>query len=60
LKYANVIIIDEMSMMITTILLAIKQCLKQAQGNINPFANVLLLVGDLAHSPTIYRLFFYK
>ncbi len=49
-----------MSMMITTILLAIKQCLKQAQGNINPFANVLLLVGDLAHSPTIYRLFFYK
>jgi hypothetical protein len=46
LKYAHVIIIDEMSMKISIILCEIKQ--KQAQSNINPFANVLLLVGDLA------------
>jgi hypothetical protein len=41
LKYIHVIIIDEMSMMINTILCATKQHLKQAQDNMNPFANVL-------------------
>jgi hypothetical protein len=44
LKYANVIIIDEMLMMTNIMLCAIKQWLKQAQGNMNPFANVLLLL----------------
>ncbi len=44
-----------MSMMISIILCAIKQHLKQAQGNINPFANVLLLVRDLAQLPTICK-----
>jgi hypothetical protein len=35
--------------MTSTILCAIEQRLKQAQDNMNPFANVLLLlVGDLA------------
>jgi hypothetical protein len=49
LKYTHVIIIDEMSMMTSTILCAIEQRLKQVQGNINPFANVLLLsISDLA------------
>jgi hypothetical protein len=49
LKYANVIIIDEMSMMTNIMLCAIEQRLKQAQNNMNPFANVLLLlVRDLA------------
>ncbi len=44
-----------MSMKISIILCAIKQHLKQAQSNINPFANVLLLVGDLAQLPAICR-----
>jgi hypothetical protein len=35
LKYTHVIIIDEMSMMTSTILCAIEQHLKQAQGNMN-------------------------
>ncbi len=49
LKFANVIIIDEILMMISTMLCAIEQQLKQAQDNMNPFANLLLLlVGDLA------------
>jgi len=44
LKYANVIIIDEMLMMTNTMFCAIEQ----AQDNMNPFENVLLLlVGDL-------------
>jgi len=48
LKYANVIIIDEMLMMTNTMFCAIEQWLKQAQDNKNPFENVLLLlVGDL-------------
>jgi len=56
LKYANVIIMDEMSMMISTMLCAIKQRLKQAQDNINPFANVsLLLVGNLAQLSAICK-----
>ncbi len=55
LKYAHVIIIDEMSMKISIILCAIKQHLKQAQSNINLFVNVLLLLGDLAQLSTICR-----
>jgi hypothetical protein len=43
IKYANVIIIDEMSMMTNTMLCTIEQRFKQAQGNMNPFTNILLL-----------------
>ncbi len=46
LQFANVIIIDEILMMISTMLCAIEQQLKQPQDNMNPFAN-LLLVRDL-------------
>jgi len=49
-----------MSMMISTTLCAIKQCSKQAQGNINPFTDVLLLVGDLAQLFAICRHFLKK
>jgi len=56
LKYTHVIIIDEMSMMTSTILCAIEQQLKQAQGNMNPFPNVLLLsISDLAQLLVICR-----
>jgi hypothetical protein len=56
LKYANVIIIDEISMMSSTMLCAIEQRLKQAQDNMNPFANVLLLlVRDLTLLPSIWK-----
>ncbi len=48
-----------MSMTISIILCAIKQHLKQAQGNINPFANVLLLVGDSTQLPTICRNYYF-
>jgi len=49
LKYANVIIIDKMLMMTNTMLCAVQQWLKEVQDNMNPFANVLLLlVKDLA------------
>jgi hypothetical protein len=50
-----------MSMMTSTILCAIEQRLKQVQGNINPFANVLLLsISDLAQLLAICRHFFLR
>jgi len=56
LKHANVIIIDEMSMMTSIMLCVIKQHLKQTHNNMNPFTNVfLLLVGDLAQLPAICK-----
>ncbi len=61
LKYTHVLIIDEMSMMTSTILCAIEQRLKQVQGNINPFANVLLLsISDLAQLLVICRHLFLR
>jgi len=48
LKHAHVIIIDEISMMITIMLHAIKQCSKQTHKKSKPFVNMLLLlVGDI-------------
>jgi len=44
LKYANIIIIDKMLMMTNTMLCVVEQWLKQVQDNMNPFANVLLLL----------------
>jgi hypothetical protein len=50
-----------MSMMTNTMLCVIEQRLKQAQGNMNPFTNVLLLlVGNLAQLPAICKHFFKK
>ncbi len=47
LKHAHVIIIDEMSMIIDVMLCAIKQRLKPAHNNSNPFAKIFLFViGD--------------
>jgi hypothetical protein len=62
LKYANVIIIDEMSVMTNTMVCAIEQRLKQAQNNMNPFANVLLLllVRDLTQLHEICKHFYKK
>jgi hypothetical protein len=52
LKHAHVIIMDEMSMMIDFMLCAIKQCLKPAHNNSNPFAKMLLFViGDTKQFP---------
>jgi hypothetical protein len=50
LKQANLIVIDEMSMMARIVLCAIEQRLKQSfQNNVNPFDSILiLLVGDLS------------
>jgi hypothetical protein len=56
LKYTNIIIIDEIWMMTSTMLCATEQRLKQAQHNMSPFANVvLLLVGDLRQLPPICK-----
>ncbi len=50
IKQANLIVIDEMSMMTSIILCAIEQHLKQYfQNDANPFDFILvLLVGDLS------------
>jgi hypothetical protein len=58
LKISNVIIIDEMSMMISNILCAMEQRLKQAMSIVetSPFEKKLvLLVGDLAQLPLICK-----
>ncbi len=54
LKHAHVIIIDEISMMITIMLHVIKRCSKQTHKKSKPFVNMLLLlVGDLTQLPFI-------
>jgi hypothetical protein len=58
LKIANVIIIDEMSMMTGNILCAMEQRLKQAMSiaKTSPFqTKLVLLVGDLAQLPPICK-----
>jgi hypothetical protein len=55
LKHVH-IIIDEMSTMISVMLCAIKQCLKWAHNNSNPFTNMLLLlVGDIKQLPAMCK-----
>jgi hypothetical protein len=44
LKHAHVIVINEISMMITIMLHVIKQCLKQIHSKSKPFVNMLLLL----------------
>ncbi len=57
IKQANLIVIDEMSMMTSIILCAIEECLKQFfQNVVNPFDFILvLLIGDLLQLPTICK-----
>ncbi len=58
LKIANVIIINEMSMMISNILCVVEQRLKQAVSVVetSPFeTKFVLLIGDLAQLPPICK-----
>jgi hypothetical protein len=57
-KTANVIIINEISMMINNILCVVEQCLKQIMSVVktSPFeTKLVLLVGDLTQLPPIYK-----
>jgi hypothetical protein len=57
-KIANVVIIDEMSKMISNIFCAVEQCLKQAMSIVETFpfeTKLVLLVGDLAQLPPICK-----
>ena len=56
LKNADVIIIDEMSMMTSNMLCAVEQCIKQSTRNTDIYSlqnKLLTLVGDLAQLPAI-------
>jgi hypothetical protein len=57
IKQANLIVIDDMSMMTSIVLCVIKQRLKQSFQNVAiPFDFILvLLVGDLLQLPTICK-----